>query len=71
MCANFDIFKANGEVGYHTGMHIILKVLVGRLTHHTHRPLHMLGPFILTLGKNFPDLLHYVDQDDVEFVHVL
>ena len=71
MCANFDIFKGNGEVGDHTGMHHILKVLFGRVPHNIQSPSHLLGPFILTMGKTFPDLLQFIDQENVAVVHVV
>ena len=67
----FDVFKGNGEVWYHTNTHCIIKFLVVLLHHHIQRPLHLLGPFILTLGKTFPALLHCIDQDNFVIGHVV
>ena len=71
LCANFDIFKANGEVGDHTGMQHILKVLSEQVPHHIQSPSQPLGPFILTMGKTFPDILQCVHHDDVAVGHVV
>ena len=71
MCANFDIFKGNGEVGDHTGMHHILKLIFGRVPHNIQIPSHLLGPFILNMGKTFPYILQCVDQEDVAVGHVV
>ena len=56
---------------YHTGMYPTIKFIVGQVPHHIQRPSHLLDPFILTLGKTFPDLLHCVDQDYVAVENIL
>ena len=52
-------------------MYCIIKVLVGQVPHQIQRPWNLLGPLILTLGKNFNGILQCVDQDDVAVGHVV
>ena len=58
-------------IGNNTGMQRILKVLVRQVPHHTQRPSNLLGPFVLTLGKTFPDPFHCVDKDNVAVGYAL
>ena len=67
----FGVFKGNGGVGDHNGTYHIIKLLVRRVPNHTHIPSCLLGFFILTPGKNFPDLLHGVDQYDDAVRHAV
>ena len=67
--STFDVFEGNGAVRDHTSTHCIIKVLVVQVTHHSYLPSHLIGPFILTLGKTFPYLLQCVDQDNFVVEH--